>query len=194
VVRTILKNLPTVQLQTLGGYAGTGKTTVLLALADALPDFAVVAFTGRAASVLRQRGVDWAATIHSTIYRPTVLDDGSVRFRLKPRGDVNCRGFLVDEASMVGSQLQRDLASFGLPIVYFGDHGQLPPVCDGEVDLTPISAEPNSVTFPGRAAYFSLGFWRFSCPDCHSFSGAWRGPVGSHAGGLGHGVLPITVV
>jgi hypothetical protein len=37
----------------LGGYAGTGKTTVLLALADALPDFAVCAFTGRAASVLR---------------------------------------------------------------------------------------------------------------------------------------------
>jgi hypothetical protein len=31
-----------------GGYAGTGKTTVLCALAEELPDFAVAAFTGKA--------------------------------------------------------------------------------------------------------------------------------------------------
>ena len=35
--------------------------------------------------------------------------------------------------------------------------------------LTPISAKPNSVTFPGPALRFSVVFWRFSGLECHSF-------------------------
>lgn len=53
------------------GPAGTGKTTIVRYIADALGVSAVYgAYTGKAASVLRKKGVD-ATTIHSAIYRPT---------------------------------------------------------------------------------------------------------------------------
>ena len=58
----------------LGGLAGTGKSTIVLHLHKALPNFAVCAFTGKAANVLRQKGVLTASTIHSLIYKP-LLDD-----------------------------------------------------------------------------------------------------------------------
>ena len=44
-------------MQRLGGYAGTGKTTILSFLAAALPDWAPVAFTGKAAFVMREKGM-----------------------------------------------------------------------------------------------------------------------------------------
>jgi exodeoxyribonuclease-5 len=113
-------------VQTLGGYAGTGKTTVLAELARLRPNYAVVAPTGKAADVLRRKGVDRAETIHSAIYTPKKIPGGGVEFVLRPLPP--CSGFLVDEASMVGERLHRDLASFGVPVIYLGDHGQLPPV------------------------------------------------------------------
>jgi exodeoxyribonuclease-5 len=129
------------QVQTVGGYAGTGKTVLVSALADALPGFAVCAFTGKAAHVLRRKGVAEAGTIHSLIYWP---EDPPPRkpnepppepvFRLKDPDELrlddgsHCAGFLVDEASMISQVLYDDLLSFGLPCVFVGDHGQLPPV------------------------------------------------------------------
>ena len=56
-------------IQTLGGYAGTGKSTVISHLIDILPNWKVCAFTGKAANVLRKKGVP-ATTIHSLIYKP----------------------------------------------------------------------------------------------------------------------------
>ena len=38
---------------------------------------------------------------------------------------------LVDEASMVGQSVHEDLLSYGVPVLYVGDHGQLPPVTEG---------------------------------------------------------------
>jgi exodeoxyribonuclease-5 len=55
------------------GPAGTGKTTIVKHIADALGVDAVYgAYTGKAASVLQRKGVP-ATTIHSAIYRPTGL-------------------------------------------------------------------------------------------------------------------------
>jgi exodeoxyribonuclease V len=51
------------------GYAGTGKTTLLKELAERF-DARVAAYTGKAAQVLRNKGVAGASTIHSLIYRP----------------------------------------------------------------------------------------------------------------------------
>src|SRR5262245_56600205 len=61
----------TAMVRTLGGYAGSGKTTVIKTLRRALPDWGVAAFTGKAAHVLRQKGIKDASTIHSAIYHPT---------------------------------------------------------------------------------------------------------------------------
>jgi exodeoxyribonuclease-5 len=114
-------------LSSLGGYAGTGKTTILSHLQDELHGWKFVAFTGKAASNLRKKGVR-ASTIHSCIYRP--IGNPPYAWELKSKKDVEARGFAIDEASMVGNYLLGDLKSYGLPIIAVGDHGQLPPVAD----------------------------------------------------------------
>jgi hypothetical protein len=70
VFAQVLGGVGTRQVQTVGGYAGTGKTVLVWALADAIPDFTVCAFTGKAAHVLRRKGVAGARTIQSLIYWP----------------------------------------------------------------------------------------------------------------------------
>ena len=117
--------------QTLGGYAGTGKTTLISYLTKFFPDFGVCAYTGKAANVLRTKGMHGASTIHSRIYEPE-FDKGIVYFNLKL--NPNCDGFIVDEASMVGSEIYWDLKSYGLPMIFVGDHGQLEPV-DSDFNL-----------------------------------------------------------
>lgn len=114
-------------MQTLGGLAGTGKTTLISYMTGRLRKFACCAFTGRAAEVLRSKGIE-ASTIHSLIYIPTEekTSDGMPVFRLREKLDVD--GIIVDEASMVGPALYKDLMSFGLPTIFVGDHGQLEPV------------------------------------------------------------------
>lgn len=110
---------------TLGGFAGSGKTHIIKYLKGFFPNFSVCAFTGKAANVLRRRGIH-ATTIHSLIYTPNKLEDGSVEFILKPI--LECDGIIVDEASMVSEDLYHDLSAFNIPIIWIGDHGQLEPV------------------------------------------------------------------
>jgi len=113
---------------TLGGYAGTGKTTLISHLAQILPTFAVCAFTGKAANVLRRKGIAHASTIHSLIYTPYQDINGNVYFSLAEFLD--CEGIIVDEASMVSQEIHDDLLYFGKPVIFVGDHGQLEPVGD----------------------------------------------------------------
>jgi exodeoxyribonuclease-5 len=62
---------PRQQLFGLGGYAGTGKSMCANALVKSAPGRVLfMAPTGKAALVLRRKGNDRAATIHSTIYIP----------------------------------------------------------------------------------------------------------------------------
>jgi ATP-dependent exoDNAse (exonuclease V) alpha subunit len=43
---------------------------------------------------------------------------------------LDCEGIIVDEASMVSEAIYKDLKSFGKPMIFVGDHGQLEPVGD----------------------------------------------------------------
>ena len=112
----------------IAGLAGTGKSTVAVELLRRLPGrlWAVAAPTGKAAHVLRRKGVPHASTIHSLIYHPYKDEKGRIRFRRKESLDID--GVLIDEASMVGPSLYDDLRSYGVPLILIGDHGQLPPV------------------------------------------------------------------
>ncbi len=111
---------------TVGGYAGTGKTTIINHLSQDWPAAAVCCPTGKAAQVLRSKGTP-ASTAHALIYIPKKTPTGRVIFRKKP--DLNgTKQIIVDEASMVDCQLYDDLMSFGLPVLFVGDHGQLEPV------------------------------------------------------------------
>jgi exodeoxyribonuclease-5 len=129
-------------VQTLGGYAGTGKTTMIEVLLQHLKNYAVCAYTGKAANVLRRKGVP-ASTIHSLIYTPQQQQyrDATGRWRdgvewvLKPPCAIPHRGFIVDEASMVDRNLYEALLSFKRPLIFVGDHGQLPPVNGRDFNL-----------------------------------------------------------
>jgi exodeoxyribonuclease-5 len=133
-LRKIIGGLDNLQVQTLGGYAGTGKSTIIRVLLEALHkkgrSFGACAFTGKATNVLRKKGMH-ANTIHSLIYRPYKDENGDTVWSLADRYELAQRGldgFIVDEASMVSKEIHDDLISFGLPIIYVGDHGQLEPI------------------------------------------------------------------
>jgi len=141
---------------TLGGLAGTGKSTLMNTVVQNYhARIAVCAFTGKAAHVLKTKGVKQAQTIHSLIYEPIttctrcgslVEDHGEGHGSKKPRCKrpscagakattrfekvmgLNCDLIIVDEASMVSTQIHEDLLSFNIPILYVGDHGQLEPI------------------------------------------------------------------
>ncbi len=113
----------------IGGYAGTGKTTVSKFIHDAIPHGGCMAFCGKACDVLRKKGLP-AQTIHSSIYD---YDLALNAFFLKPKLDFDW--IHLDEGSMVGSSLWDDLQSFGLPIIVTGDPGQLEPVNDDDPHL-----------------------------------------------------------
>lgn len=112
----------------LAGFAGTGKSTLA---AMFLEDFALHAvtatYTGKAAHVLRRKGVN-ASTIHSLIYEP-IPGSRPVEFRLAMESPLSDADLLVlDECSMISGDIAADLLSFGKKILVLGDPGQLPPV------------------------------------------------------------------
>ena len=115
------------------GYAGTGKTTLARRIADDVDGTVVFgAFTGKAASVMRQKGCHDAATIHSLIYRTKETEEGGPTFTLNRSGPAAKADLIViDECSMVDSDLGNDLLSFDQPVLVLGDPAQLPPVRGG---------------------------------------------------------------
>ncbi len=119
-------------VQTVGGLAGTGKTVLIKHLKAELPKFAVCAYTGKAAHVLRKKGVA-ASTIHAAIYEPNEDSGGVVHWSRRPQ--VDCKGFLVDESSMVNQQTYDDLLSYDVPLIFVGDHGQLEPIDGSDFNL-----------------------------------------------------------
>jgi exodeoxyribonuclease-5 len=114
----------------LAGYAGTGKTTIAQRLAEDAGEVVFAAFTGKAALVLRGKGCKGASTIHSLIYKPDEdLERGLTRFVLNRDGPASAADLIViDEVSMVGEDIGRDLLSFGRKVLVLGDPAQLPPV------------------------------------------------------------------
>jgi exodeoxyribonuclease-5 len=124
----VLETIKVKQIITIGGFAGTGKSTCLSELADEFPKYGIACFTGKAANVLQKKGLSEAQTIHSMIYNVKQDAKGNPRFTIKGKYELPYDGFILDEASMIGEDLFKDLMYFEIPIICFGDHGQLEPI------------------------------------------------------------------
>lgn len=134
----------------LGGLAGTGKTAMLPMLYEMLQVRArFVCPTWKAAHVLTRKlkdaGVYASATsIHRLIYNPRGIlhEEGCGMWTEPHKGCTqDCKKLaweydpkempqllVVDEASMVEPRIRHDIEALGCPVLYVGDHGQLPPV------------------------------------------------------------------
>ena len=141
----------------LRGYAGTGKTTLVGALVQALDQLqqrtVLMASTGRAAKVFALHTGRSAYTIHKRIYRQKAFT-GQMDDFLQGVNLLKGALFIVDEASMIANEglsgsafgtgrLLDDLVQFvysgeGCRLMLIGDTAQLPPV--GEVQSPALSA------------------------------------------------------
>jgi exodeoxyribonuclease-5 len=115
------------------GYAGTGKTTLAKHIAESVDGKVLfAAFTGKAAQVMRNKGCAGASTIHSLIYRPPDGMEQNPSFELWDDAPASkAKLIIIDECSMVDTELGRDLKSFGVPLLVLGDPAQLPPIQGG---------------------------------------------------------------
>jgi exodeoxyribonuclease-5 len=131
---------------TIGGYAGTGKTTIIPFITDGIKEetgrrafsIAYCAYTGKASFVMETKlqgtigPFDSCSTIHALLYYPvfkTNKKGKKVISHWKKKTDLeDVDLIIVDEASMVNSEIWSDLSSYNVPIIAIGDHGQLPPI------------------------------------------------------------------
>lgn len=127
----------------LKGYAGTGKTSLVSALIQVLPQLKVntllLAPTGRAAKVIASYSGRPAFTIHKKIYTTVTDASGAVRTARAINKHAYTL-FIVDEASMIGlepTSTRQSLLEDLIDYVYDGNHcrlmligdtAQLPPV------------------------------------------------------------------
>jgi len=153
----------------LRGYAGTGKTSMVISVVKTLQamnrKYALLAPTGRAAKVLAAYTQQRAFTIHKFIYQITTDEFGNIRFALRQNRGKNAV-IIVDEASMISlardtgsgriqsKNLLSDLMKFmeegkDCKLILIGDTAQLPPVgsadspaLDGKVLQTNFQFEP----------------------------------------------------
>lgn len=104
------------QIFMIKGYAGSGKTTILKGLVEYFSsiekDFALLAPTGRAAKVLREKTGQIASTVHKGIYSYEEMQEvenadieGGKSFfyyyKIRNNSDVANKVFIIDEASLL---------------------------------------------------------------------------------------------
>jgi exodeoxyribonuclease-5 len=138
------------RLVSLAGPAGSGKTTLIKALAAAFDDVEICTPTNKAAFVLREKGLD-ASTIFKIFFVPEIIEtlgpNGQVvSKRLKfiaaneytqgplPAGKrAWCEVVIVDETSMLHKWIIDKMRTMAGKLILVGDPHQLPPVRDRAV-------------------------------------------------------------
>ena len=122
----------------IAGYAGAGKSTLVSHIVDALNisplSVCYIAFTGKASLVLREKGCENSMTAHKLLYHSKEKPDGT--FEHKPRKSLEWpyKLIVVDEVSMIPTDMWDLLLSHNVHVIALGDPGQLPPI-DGESEL-----------------------------------------------------------
>ena len=116
----------------IAGYAGVGKSTLVKFIVAALgldsDEIAYIAYTGKAATVLKNKGCPNAMTAHKLLYYAKQNPNGTYTFKPKPALEGDYKLIVVDEISMLPNELWERLLSHHVHVLAMGDPGQLPPV------------------------------------------------------------------
>ena len=119
----------------IAGYAGTGKSTLVRYIIDALDieedRVCYCAFTGKAAEVLKKKGNKNVSTLHRLLYEHIPRPAGG--FFRKPKLFIDYDVIVVDEVSMAPKSLMDLLFRHRVYVICLGDPFQLPPI-DKEED------------------------------------------------------------
>lgn len=122
----------------IAGYAGTGKSTLVSHIVDALniysDEVCYVAFTGKASMVLREKGCSNSMTAHKLLYHSKEKPDGTFEHVPRKYLEYNYKLIVVDEVSMIPVDMWELLLSHNVHVIALGDPGQLPPI-DGESEI-----------------------------------------------------------
>jgi len=124
----------------ISGVAGSGKSVIINELNQEIKSLGLnavtLSYTGKAVEVLHRKGVWGASTIHSYLYRPVCDEEGNfISFQKKNKYELDGDFIIVDEASMVPSNIFNDLVATDKPILFFGDENQLPPISNDEFNI-----------------------------------------------------------
>jgi exodeoxyribonuclease-5 len=160
------------------GAAGTGKTSITAALIGFMNElrkpYKIAAPTGRAARILGRKAKTTTSTIHSMIYIPKSDNEtGKVCFKLKMGNDKIPTVYIIDEASMIPKEVDREQELFQVEkgliydliayikranvnnkIILLGDRYQLPPI--DEVESYALNKEFLERTFNLKGSTFLL--------------------------------------
>lgn len=116
----------------IAGYAGTGKSTliqfIIAALGIPAEKVCYVAYTGKAAQVLKQKGCPNPITAHKLLYKAKPMPNGSYKFVPKTSFDEPYEVIVVDEVSMLPKDMWLKLLSHRVHVLATGDPFQLPPI------------------------------------------------------------------
>ena len=122
----------------IAGYAGTGKSTLVSHIIDALKikpqEVCYAAFTGKASLVLREKGCENSMTMHRLLYHSKELPDGTFEHKPRERLEHPYKLIVVDEVSMVSTDMWDLLLTHNVHVIALGDPFQLPPI-DGESEI-----------------------------------------------------------
>ena len=122
----------------ISGYAGSGKSTLIKFIISALnlprDRVAYIAFTGKAANVLKQKGCPNATTAHKLLYYARKTPTGGFVFQPKSTLDIPYKLIVVDEVSMLPKDMWNLLLTHHIYILAMGDPGQLPPINKDQIN------------------------------------------------------------
>ena len=118
----------------ISGYAGTGKSTLVKFIIEALADYGVnpetdvcfSTFTGKAAQVLLKKGNKNVSTLHKLLYESIPKPDGT--FFRKKKISLEYKIIVVDEISMAPKEMMDLLFTHNVFVIGLGDPFQLPSI------------------------------------------------------------------
>lgn len=116
----------------IAGFGGTGKSFLVCHIIKELKlkdnEVVFIAFTGKAALVLKEKGNKNTMTAHKLLYHSEEQADGTYIHTPKTKLDHKYKLIIVDEASMLPQEMIDLLLSHHVYTIFLGDPAQLPPI------------------------------------------------------------------